>query len=115
MTRNPIAATALAALAALDLSAGMALAQSAALPDTPPPQPAGPVETYRSIEHSQGIAPDGTRLDSVRSVEQSRVFTDGDGELSARTHLEESGGTHAVAPPLPLTPSPPPPPGGPVP
>jgi hypothetical protein len=40
----------------------------------------------------------------VRSVEQSRVFTDGNGELSARTHVEESGGTHAVAPPLPLTP-----------
>ena len=111
MSKHHLVFATLGAIAALGWSSHFAFAQNAVVPD--PPHPAGPVESYSTVEHSQGVAPDGTQIDSIRSVEMGRIYSDGNGELSARTHVEESGGVHAVAPPVALSPPPPVPSTGP--
>ena len=106
MTKQRLILTTLFAIAGLAFAADLGFAQSGAITDTP--HPAGPIESYSAIEHSQGVAPDGTEIDSIRSIEMGRAYSDGNGELSARTHVEETGGVHAVAPPVALSPPPPP-------
>ena len=94
---------AVAGLCAIVSGVATARAQNTALPD--PPRPVT-IETQRSVETSKTVAPDGSRIDAVHSVDRSQRISDENGQLSAKTHIEESGGMHAVTPPTPLTPPP---------
>jgi hypothetical protein len=94
----------LAGAAALALMTNFAAAQSSSTDTTimsrPGYPPAPPTQSYSETKSQRTLDANGVETTKTEHVDKSQTITGGDGSLNAETHVQTSGETTTVAPPV---------------